>query len=229
MFYEQHPGLFDATSITPFLRWNNQTLPRVPQGGEGGGIPDGEPLGQAKQHRQEEDRMSCDSAGFTSQARNWRGKASQGKKSRECFQKKVATDTIRKDKQYRKVFSNTALFSDLKVRDRRHSGEVGTAVSSIPRSRQGSSYESGLPTELSSLGDVRRLLTLAVTVLTDKILRAICVVLIISRMRWHLYSKNTAMVVFCKAKGCNHLQLRPPGRIQQPRNPGKKESEIVFS
>ena len=113
-------------------------------------------------------------------ARNRRGKASQGKKSRECFQKKVATDTIRKDKQYRKVFSNTALFSDLKVRNRRHSGEVGTAVNSIPRSRQGDSYESGLPTELSSLGDVRRLLTLAVTVLTDKILRAICVVLIIS-------------------------------------------------
>lgn len=92
----------------------------------------------------------------------------------------MATDTIRKDKQYRKVFSNTALFSDLKVRNRRHSGEVGTAVNSIPRSRQGDSYESGLPTELSSLGDDRRLLTLAVTVLTDKILRAICVVLIIS-------------------------------------------------
>ena len=115
-------------------------------------------------------------------ARNQRGKANQGKKSRECFQKKVATDTIRKDKQYRRVYSNTALFSDLKVRKRRHSGEVGTAVNSIPRSRQGDSYESGLPTELSSLGDVRRrqLLTLAVTVLTDKILRAICVVLIIS-------------------------------------------------
>lgn len=111
-------------------------------------------------------------------ARNQRGKANQGKKSRECFQKKVATDTIRKDKQYRRVYSNTALFSDLKVRKRRHSGEVGTAVNSIPRSRQGDSYESGS----SSLGDVRRrqLLTLAVTVLTDKILRAICVVLIIS-------------------------------------------------
>ena len=89
-------------------------------------------------------------------ARNQRGKANQRKKSHECFQKKVATDTIRKDKQYRRVYSNTALFSDSKVRKRRHSGEAGTAADSIQRSRQGDSYESGLPTELSSLGDVRR-------------------------------------------------------------------------
>ena len=132
--------------------------PLFPRGGGRRRIPpSGEPLGQAKQHQQEEDRMSYDSAGLHLQiARSQRGKANQRKKSHECFQKKVATDTIRKDKQYRRVYSNTALFSDLKVRKRRHSGEVGTAADSIQRSRQGDSYESGLPTELSSLGDVRR-------------------------------------------------------------------------
>ena len=41
--------------------------PVSPRGGGRRRIPpDGKPLGQAKQHRQEEDRMSCDSAGFTS-------------------------------------------------------------------------------------------------------------------------------------------------------------------
>lgn len=47
-----------------------ETTKHCPVSPRGGGRrripPGGEPLGQAKQHRQEEDRMSYDSAGFTS-------------------------------------------------------------------------------------------------------------------------------------------------------------------
>lgn len=39
-----------------------------------------------------------------------------GRKSPNRFQKKVTTDTIRKDKQQRRVYRNIGLFSDLQVK-----------------------------------------------------------------------------------------------------------------
>lgn len=62
--------------------------------------------------------------------------------------------------------------------------------------------ESGLPTRLCSLRNLLRrpLLTLVVTVLTDKILGAVCVVLVISRRDGICIQKNIAMVVFVRSK-----------------------------